>query len=73
MTQPTTFGEWLREQRIDRGMTIEQFAKICSLSYVTLSNIERSRCKAGIFATKQIANALNMQYVDLRNIMKEKE
>ena len=73
MERVITFGDWLREQRIDRGMTINEFAKVCRLSYVTLSNIERSKVKAGIFATKQIANALNMHYIDLRNVIKEKE
>lgn len=73
MQRIITFGDWLREQRIDRGMTINEFAKVCKLSYVTLSNIERSKARAGIYATKQIANALNMHYIDLRNVMKEKE
>lgn len=68
-----TFGDWLREQRLDRGMTIGQFAEVCRLSYVTLSNIERDKYKAGIYATKQIANALNMHYIDLRNVIKERE
>lgn len=73
MEYRNTFGDWLREQRMDKGLTITNFAKLCKLSYVTISNIERNRTKAGIMATRQIANALNMQYVDLRNIMKEKE
>lgn len=68
-----TFGLWLREKRIDMGMTINDFAKVCNLSYVTISNLERGRKKAGIYATKKIANALQVEYLELRNIMKTQE
>lgn len=67
------FGEWLREQRLDRGYTLQEFAKKCGLSYVTISGIELGKTKAGINATKKIAAGLEIEYIELRNVIKQGE
>lgn len=64
-------GLWLRERRKDLGLTIEQFAQLCGLSYVTVSNIERDKIDIGIYATKRIAQGLGIEYMELRNEMKK--
>lgn len=60
------FGLWLRDKRLDKGLTMEEFSKLCELSYVTISNIELGKVLPGISATKKIADVLEMEYVDLR-------
>ena len=65
-----TIGLWLRERRKDLGMTIQQFADTCGLSYVTISNIERDKIDIGIYATKKISDGLQMEYIELRNEIK---
>lgn len=67
------FGKWLREQRLDRGMTLLQFSEECGLSYVTLSNIENGKVNAGIRVLKKLAVALDKDYIELRNVVKNED
>ena len=65
-----TFGTWLREQRYDRGLTLKEFAKDLGISYVTLSNVELGKRTPGINALKKISASLEVDYIDLRKILK---
>jgi transcriptional regulator with XRE-family HTH domain len=65
------FGLWLREQRLNRALTLEEFASRCDLSYVTISNIELGKVLPGISAIKKIAKMLELEYIDLRALVKK--
>jgi transcriptional regulator with XRE-family HTH domain len=64
------FGNWLREQRYDRGLTLKEFAKDLGISYVTLSNVELGKSTPGINALKKISASLDVDYIELRKILK---
>ena len=66
-----TFGEWLRDKRLDKGETMQEFAQACDLSYVSISNIELGKKKPGMNALRKIAAHINMEYVEVRQIMKD--
>ena len=66
-----TFGEWLREKRLDLGETMQEFADACDLSYVSVSNIELDKKKAGMNALRKIAEHIGMEYVEVRQVMKD--
>ena len=65
-----TFGEYLKNARLDRGMTLEQFAKHSSISKVSLSLYENGKKIPGRFGLTRLATALGVEFLALREIIK---
>lgn len=56
----TTFGQRVREARVDAGLTQPQLAKLTKLSQTTISDIERGR-NGGSGAVTVLARILNVE------------
>jgi transcriptional regulator with XRE-family HTH domain len=58
-------GQRIRDQRVAKGMTLQQLADITGLSKPLLSKIENGKVASPISTLSQIANALNLRLSDL--------
>jgi DNA-binding XRE family transcriptional regulator len=67
IVNPKSFGEWLRNERKKRGLTVEVVAKDCevSRSYITL--IENGKRLPGKKVIPKIAEALDLEVVVVLN------
>lgn len=65
-----SFGNWLRDKRLDHGLTMTEFADKVGVSYVTLSNVELGKVTPGINFLTKLSEYLEMEYIDLRKILK---
>ena len=66
----TSFGRWLRNERLDRDMTIRQFSTLVQLSTVTICKLEGDKYEPGRYALKKIAEGLKMTYQQVREVVK---
>jgi predicted ATPase/transcriptional regulator with XRE-family HTH domain len=60
MASPVTFGEWLRQQRNERQLTREQFARRVGCSVAMLRKIEDGERRPSTQIAELIANCLNV-------------
>ena len=60
------FGDWLRNERLNRGMSQSELAKILNLSYVIISKYENGHKFPSLKAQKRIANYFNITIEELR-------
>lgn len=58
-------GEIIRNTRKKQKLTLKEVAKSASISLSFLSEIERDKANPSISVLKRIANALNVNFVDL--------
>ena len=62
----------IAKERIDRGMTIKEFAPYIHISYMTLSRIESGNYDISLKELSKIASFLNMDLqLDLTSILEE--
>ena len=67
------FGNWLREKRLDSGMTLMELSEVLDISYVTLSNLELNKYKPSISVLRRIAEQFDTDVGDIRRIIKGEE
>jgi transcriptional regulator with XRE-family HTH domain len=65
-----TFGDYLKNARLDKGMTLEQFAKHSGVSKTSLSLYENGKKIPGRFGLTRLAAALQVEYITLREVIK---
>jgi transcriptional regulator with XRE-family HTH domain len=65
-----TFGSYLKNARLDLGMTLEQFAVHSRISKTSLSLYENGKKTPGRFGLTRLAQALKVEYITLREIIK---
>lgn len=57
-------GSKIREIRKQNGMSLEEIARKCSMSYSFMSQVERNNANPSIGSLKKIADALGVSIVD---------
>jgi transcriptional regulator with XRE-family HTH domain len=65
-----TFGTYLKDARLDRGMTLEDFSTLSKISKVSLSLYENDKKIPGRYGLLRLAEALKVEYITLREIIK---
>jgi len=63
-------GEFVKQQRLNKGLTQEQLANLCELSFVTINAIENNR-KPGIKSINILSRVFETSVADLRNMINE--
>lgn len=58
-------GTNVRENRLKKGLTIEQLASEANMEYTQLSRIELGQINTSLFQIYKIANALSVKMPDL--------
>jgi transcriptional regulator with XRE-family HTH domain len=65
-----TFGKWMRNERLDRDMTIRQFSQLIQLSTVTICKLEGDKYEPGRYALRKLGEGLGKTYIEMREILK---
>jgi transcriptional regulator with XRE-family HTH domain len=65
-----TFGNYLKNARLDRGMTLEDFSTHSGISKVSLSLYENGKKIPGRYGLTRLAKALEVEFITLREIIK---
>lgn len=63
-------GEFVKQQRLNKGLTQEQLANLCELSFVTINSIENNK-KPGIRTINMLSKIFDTSVADLRNMLNE--
>ncbi len=69
--QIMTIGEYIKEQRIRKGLTQEELATKIEVSVRTIQRIEKGEVDPRTFTLQAISEALGIQYEELIDIVKE--
>jgi transcriptional regulator with XRE-family HTH domain len=65
------FGKWLKEQRLNLGLTQQELANLLGLTKQTIYELEVSRHTAGLNALKKISDFFGVSIYELRKLMEE--
>lgn len=65
------FGKWLKEQRLNAGLTQQQLADLLGLTKTSIISYENGN-KAGLQAINKISEFFNIEICELRKMMEEK-
>ncbi len=65
-----TFGEWLKRQRMGKGLTREQFADQIGCAIITLRKIESEERRASEQIVLRIADIFNLPSAERSNLLK---
>ena len=66
------FGKWLKEQRLNLGLTQRELACFLGLTKQTIINFESGKNTPGLCALKKISDFFNISIYELRKMMEEK-
>lgn len=61
-------GEFIKEKRLDLGLSQAEFGKKIGVSYVTINNIENQN-KCGLITMRKLSKELEVSTKDLRAMM----
>lgn len=56
------FGDLIKELRIQKGYSIEEFSKVSGFTQMQIRNIEANKNKPRVYNLKKLADALNCSY-----------
>ena len=65
------FARWLREQRLNAGLTQNELANLLGLTHQTINYFESGQRTAGLGALKKISEFFNISIYELRKMMEE--
>lgn len=65
------FGEWLRKQRNNRCMTLQEFADLLGVTLYTIHNCETGKHKPSNKLKKQIIKVLKVKPEYLNKLVEE--
>lgn len=65
-----TIGEYIKEKRLDVGLMQKELAEKCKVTVQTINFIEKGKTKPSIVTMRKIAEALGVNYFELRLVMK---
>ena len=65
------FGKWLKDQRLNLGLTQTELANLLGLTVVTISDFESGKRTAGLCAMKKISEFFGISIYELRKMMEE--
>ena len=66
------FGKWLKEQRLNAGLTQQELANMLGISRQSIIEFESGQRTAGLNALKRISEFFNISIYELRQ-MEENE
>ncbi len=66
------FGKWLKEQRLNAGLTQQELATLIGISRFAVVEFETGKRTAGLPALKKISEFFNISIYELRKMMEEK-
>lgn len=70
---PATFGPFLKESRLQSGMTQEQLARQLQVTSAAVSKWERGKSLPDIAKLEDLANALNLSVLELMRCQREEQ
>lgn len=65
-------GSFVKEKRLDLGLSQNEFANHVGVSYVTINNIENNH-KCGLISLRKLSQALKVETKELRSMMVKHE
>ena len=65
------FGKWLKEQRLNLGLTQQELANLLGLTNQTIYEIETGKRTAGLKALKKLSDFFGISIYELRQKMEE--
>ena len=65
------FGKWLKEQRLNAGLTQVELAHLLGLTPETIAYFETGKRTAGLHALKKLSDFFNISIYELRKMMEE--
>lgn len=65
------FGKWLKEQRLNLGLTQQELANLLGITKATIYNLESNRSTPGLYALKKLSNFFGVSIYELRKLMEE--
>ena len=65
------FGKWLKEQRLNMGLTQKELGNLLGLTWTTIYEFETGKRTAGLCALKKISEFFNISIYELRKMMEE--
>ena len=65
------FGKWLKEQRLNAGLTQQELADLLDLSKETIAYFETGARTPGLCAIKKISEFFNTTIYEIRQMMEE--
>lgn len=65
------FGKWLKEQRLNLGLTQKELANLLGLTKQTIINFESSNNTPGLSALKRLSDFFGVSIYELRKLMEE--
>lgn len=66
------FGKWLKEQRLNLGLTQKELAILLGLTEQTIVNFETGKHTAGLKALKKLSDFFGISIYELRQKMEER-
>ncbi len=66
------FGKWLKEQRLNLGLTQKELAILLGLTEQTIVNFESGKHTAGLKALKKLSDFFGISIYELRQKMEER-
>ena len=66
------FGKWLKEQRLNLGLTQQELANFLGLTKQTIINFESGKNTPGLCALKRLSDFFGISIYELRKLMEEK-
>jgi transcriptional regulator with XRE-family HTH domain len=66
------FGKWLKEQRLNLGLTQRELACFLGLTKQTIINFENGKNTPGLSALKKLSDFFGISIYELRQKMEER-
>ncbi len=66
------FGKWLKEQRLNLGLTQQELANLLGLTKESIAYFETGIRTPGLCAIKKISEFFNTTIYEIRQMMEEK-
>lgn len=67
------FTEWLKNERLNRGMNQQMFADFCKLSMVNINWLETRKRKPGLKTLRNLSEALNVDVEELVRMVENED
>ena len=63
-------GDYIKQERLNRGLTQRELARECDLSFVTINSIENNK-KPGIKSINVLSRFFDTEITELRRMLDE--
>lgn len=66
------FGKWLKDQRLNLGLTQRELGNLTGLTNITINQFESGERLPGLHALKRLSDFFGVSIYELRQKMEEK-